>query len=102
MTQKSAVLIYFAAEPRNNIKPMQQLWISLFMRSWNIFNIMPSCLFLKYPQFNLKSIGSLLSARINEFDVRSVCYLGSNDMLVATGIENVSDKGPKSVFGRNL
>ena len=63
---------------------------------------MPLYLFLKYLQFDLKSVGLLRSARINEFDVRSVCYLGSNDTRVASGIENVSDKGPKSVFGRNL
>ena len=72
------------------------------MRSRYIFNITSLCLFLKRLQLDLKSIGSLRSARINGFDVRDVCYLGSNDMHVASVIENASDKGPKSVFDRNL
>jgi hypothetical protein len=63
---------------------------------------MTLCLFLKYLQLDIKSIGSLRSARINEFDVRGFCYLGSNDTHVASGIQNASDKRPKSVFGRNV
>jgi len=51
----------------------------------------PLRLFLKYLQFDLKSVGSLRSARINELDVRGVRYLGSNDTHVASGIENASD-----------
>ena len=75
------------------------LWFGLFMRSKYIFNMKPLCLFLKYLQLDLKSIGLLRSARINESDVRGVCYLGTNDTHVASAIQYASDKRPKSAFG---
>jgi len=70
---------------------MKQPCFGFLMRSRFVFNITLLRLFLKYLLFDIKSIGSLRSARINEFDVRGICYLGSNGTHVESGIENARD-----------